>query len=133
MARDSNGDLIEATTKFQPCLVPPIVAKAMAFKEALSWMDDRGWHDTVLESDCLVMVQAIRSKVSMRSYLGLVIEDCRCTLQRLNNISLFFVKRSANMVAHQLARESYYLSGRSFDRSDVPSSILHCISLDLSS
>ncbi|XP_074358745.1 uncharacterized protein LOC141698038 [Apium graveolens] len=125
VARDSKGDLIEATTKFQPGLVAPIVAEAMAFKEALSWMDDRGWHDAAGESDCLAMVQAIRSTTPMRSYFGSIIEDCRCILQSLNNISLSFVKRPANMVAHQLARESYYLSGRKFDRSNVPSSILH--------
>lgn len=48
VARDLNGELIEATTKFQQGMVSPIVAEAMAFKEALSWMDDRGWHDVVL-------------------------------------------------------------------------------------
>ncbi|KAL8092159.1 hypothetical protein AgCh_034453, partial [Apium graveolens] len=43
--------------KVKPSLVAPIVAKAMAFKEALSWMDDRGWNDVAVESDCLAMVK----------------------------------------------------------------------------
>ena len=84
-----------------------------------------------MESDCLSMVQAIRSQVPMRSYLGQIIEDCREMLRRLNKITLFFVKRSANMVAHQVARESYYLSGRSLNRESVPDSIKNVIALDL--
>uniref|UniRef100_A0A162A085 RNase H type-1 domain-containing protein n=1 Tax=Daucus carota subsp. sativus TaxID=79200 RepID=A0A162A085_DAUCS len=103
----------------------------MAFKEALSWMDGRGWHDSTVESDCLTVVQAVRSNVPMRSYFGRIIEECRRILQRLNKIDLFFVKRSANMVAHQLARESYFLSGRTFDRTNIPSSIQNCIVSDL--
>lgn len=104
VARDSDGELIEAIAKVHPTLVPPVVAEAMAFKEALSWVDARGWHDAVVESDCLSMVQAIRSHVPMRSYFGLIIEDCRELLRRLNKIGLFFVKRFANMVAHQVAK-----------------------------
>lgn len=131
VARDSNGTLIEAIAKVHPALVSPVVAEAMAFKEALSWADAQGWHDAVMESDCLSMVQAIRSQVPMRSYLGQIIEDCREMLRRLNKITLFFVKRSANMVAHQVARESYYLSGRSLNRESVPDSIKNVIALDL--
>ncbi|KAL8102974.1 hypothetical protein AgCh_027490 [Apium graveolens] len=132
VARDLKGELVEATTKFQMGMTSPVIAEAMAFKEALSWMDDRGWHDAVVEIDCLNVVQTVRSRVSMRSYFGLIIEDCRRTLEQLNNIKLSFVKRSANMVAHQLARISYYLSGRSFDRRSVPISIQNCFSTDLS-
>ena len=46
-------------------------------------------------------------------------------------MKLFYVKRSANMVAHQVARESYYLSDRIIDRNSVPKSIQDCIMLDL--
>lgn len=77
------------------------------------------------------MVQAVRSKGPMRSYFGLIIEECRRLLQWLNKITLFFVKQYANMVDHQVARESYFLSGRIIDRSSVPISIQNCIALDL--
>ncbi|XP_063943206.1 uncharacterized protein LOC135150605 [Daucus carota subsp. sativus] len=111
VARNSDGELIEARAVVHPHLVAPVVAEAMAFKEALSWMDARGWHESIIKSDCLPMVQAVRSKVPMRSYFGLIIEECWRLLQRLSKITLFFVKQSANMVAHQVVRESYFLSG----------------------
>lgn len=109
----------------------PVLEEAMAVKEALSWIDAMQWGKVVLVSDCLVIVQAIRSQTPMRSQFGSVIEDCRKYLRRLNKVSLFHVKRSANMVAHELARESYNYPGRSFDRNSIPSSIKHCIQLDL--
>ncbi|XP_074347588.1 uncharacterized protein LOC141686452 [Apium graveolens] len=131
VARDSEGQLREAKAIFQRGLHSPVEAEAMAFKEALSWMDRRGWHDFIVESDCLTVVQAVRSSVPMRSYIGRIIEECMRVLQRLNKIDLFFVKRSANMVAHQLDRESYFLSDRTFDRSNIPCSIQNCIESDL--
>lgn len=36
------------------------------------------------------------------------------------NIALFFIKRSANMAAHLLARESYSFPDRVIDRGSVP-------------
>ena len=109
VARDSDGQLIEAKAIFQPNVFSPLLAETMAFKEALSWMETRGWTEATVESDCLVMVQAVRSTTSFRSYFGLLIEDCRNSLLSLNNVKLFYVKRSANMVAHQVARESYFV------------------------
>lgn len=70
----------------------------------------------VIESDCLVMVQAIRSKVHMVSPFGLLVEDCRRLMKELNTTTLFYIKRSANMVAHELARASYSFPDRVFDR-----------------
>ena len=67
----------------------------------------------------------------MRSCYGVTIFVCRNILRRLNNVELLFVKRSANMVAHQLARKSYLLSGRRMNRWSVPISIKAYIEKDL--
>lgn len=129
---DSDGILIEATRKFQTQVVAPVLDEAMAIKEALSWIDRAYWTHMILETDFLVVVQAIRIKTPMRSNFGLVIKDCRSLMQRLHTVSLFFVKQSANMVAHALARGSYDLSGHIFDRSSVYIEIQNCIDMDLS-
>ncbi|XP_074347097.1 uncharacterized protein LOC141685920 [Apium graveolens] len=42
VARNSAGELCEAKAVFQRGLYSPVEAEAMAFKEALSWMDRRG-------------------------------------------------------------------------------------------
>ncbi|KAL8115673.1 hypothetical protein AgCh_022245 [Apium graveolens] len=70
VARDCKGDLIEAKLIFCPNILTYMMAEAMAFKEALSWMELREWHEATVESDCLGVVQVIRSQVAMRSYFG---------------------------------------------------------------
>lgn len=132
IARDSEVLLIEAKALCYPHLVAPMLTEAMAIKEALRWIDRSHWSHVTVESDCLVVIQAIRDNIPMRSPFGLVVEDCCKLLKRLHKVSLFFVKRSANMVAHYLARESYVCSGRIFNRSFVPIEIQNCIAMDLS-
>ncbi|XP_074323246.1 uncharacterized protein LOC141660181 [Apium graveolens] len=132
ITRDSKGMLLQAKTGIFAGVVTPVLAEAMAVKEALSWIDRMKWMDVTLVSDCLVVVQAIRSITPMRSQFGNVIEECREYLRRLNKIGLYHVKRSPNRAAHQLARESYNYSGRSFNRDSIPLSVKRCIELDLS-
>ncbi|KAL8100447.1 hypothetical protein AgCh_032636 [Apium graveolens] len=131
IARDSNGVLIQAKSIVHKSSVSPVLAEAMAIKEALSWIDEMHWKECTVVSDCLVVVQAIRSKTPMRSQFGSVIEECRSQLRRLNKVSLYHVKRSANMVAHQLARESHSYPDRSFNRDTIPVSVNSCIEMDL--
>lgn len=61
-----------------------------------------------IESECLQVVQFIRSSKTSPSYLGRVVKECRKLLVSLKdqNILFRFVKRSANNVAHYLARYS---------------------------
>lgn len=73
-------------------LVAPVLAEAMAVKEALSWIDSMRWPSVILEADCLVVVQAIRSRTPMRSRFGVLISQCRDYMHSLNNVELLFVK-----------------------------------------
>lgn len=96
------------------------MVEAIAIKEALSWVKQENWQQVVVESDCLMAVQAIRSKVSMISPFGRVIEECRQLLHVLNTSSVLFIKRYSNMAAHELARVSYSLPDQTFDRGSIP-------------
>lgn len=106
--------------------VSPGVAEAIGVREALSWIKKKGWKKVVLEMDCLVVVQSIRSEVLMLSYYGRIISECKHLLLGLNFVSLVFVRRSANRVAHLLARASYYMSDHIVRVESVPSDIQKC-------
>ncbi|KAL8147598.1 hypothetical protein AgCh_005064 [Apium graveolens] len=108
----------------------PSMAQAVAIKEALSWIKEMKWDKTVVESDCLVAIQSIRSSVQMRSRFGRVIDDCRRIIKGLNNMELYFIKRSANRSAHELARLSHMYPDRIFDGSSIPFIVKDCIVLD---
>ena len=66
-----------------------------------------GWTMVTIESDCLVVVQMIRSSAPMRSRIGQVVQECREIIKEANNLKLYFIKRSANMPAHKLAHVSH--------------------------
>lgn len=47
-----------------------------------------------VEADCFSVVQAIRSTVLMFSPFGLVIKECKEIMKELNDVSLFFIRRT---------------------------------------
>lgn len=70
--------------------------------------------DVIIETDCFVAVQAIRSAAQLLSYFGRLIQQCKMLLEELKNkgVILRFVKRSANNLAHTLASCSYFIAER---------------------
>ncbi|XP_074322837.1 uncharacterized protein LOC141659811 [Apium graveolens] len=94
--RNSEGVMVYARTCRYWGRVAPEFDETMAVKEALSWSKTEGMK-VIIESNCLTVVQAIRSKVPMISSLGLLVEECRQLLGMQNNVELFFIKRSANI------------------------------------
>ncbi|KAM6541763.1 hypothetical protein CsatB_006210 [Cannabis sativa] len=121
LARNHTGQLLEAFAESKFGVVLPEIAEIMGMKEALSWIKRKGWEDVIVETDSLIVVQALNSSIHMTSYFGLLVEDCRLILSTLKNVLISFVYRSANKAAHCLARESCSLSGCLFDELNAPS------------
>ncbi|KAL8105024.1 hypothetical protein AgCh_028986 [Apium graveolens] len=88
IARDHHGHLPSAKTKLISETLNPTLAEASSVKEALSWAKEMRWDTVVVESDCLVVVQLIRSSVPLRSRLGLIIEDCRELTRHFNSFRI---------------------------------------------
>lgn len=65
-------------------------------KEALSWVKRKKWGAVSIKTYSLTVVHSIRSKAVMLSYFGDLINDYRILLEELPNVSLFFVRWSAN-------------------------------------
>ncbi|KAL8116144.1 hypothetical protein AgCh_022590 [Apium graveolens] len=131
IVRNHDGHLILAKTRCFNEVMNPLLAEAIAVREALSWTKEMLWNNNIIESDCLIVVQMIRSATSMRSRLGKVIEECRVLIQELNNVTLYFIRRSANMSAHELAHVSHMYPDRIFDWRSVPVNVKNCILHDL--
>lgn len=93
----------------------------------MSWIKEKNWPNVALESDCAVVVQAIRSDVPMTFSFGLVVKDCRCLLAQMKHVSLIFINRSANEVAQSFARLSCSYPERQFSGGDVPANIMLCL------
>lgn len=79
VARNHIGQLIEARIWFREGSVAPELAKIMGIREAVIWIKQRRWWNATLGTDCLVAINAIRSRIIMFSPFGLVDDECqRC-------------------------------------------------------
>uniref|UniRef100_A0A803PGU3 RNase H type-1 domain-containing protein n=1 Tax=Cannabis sativa TaxID=3483 RepID=A0A803PGU3_CANSA len=122
--RDHNGFLIEGHTKLHQGNIAPSVAEALSFREALSWIKDHQSYPVWVEIDCLLVIQALRSSTSLTSYFGCVIQECKAMLANLSNVYFYFVKRSANRVAHEFARASLFYPDCTFSMGNIPTELL---------
>lgn len=93
--RDHSGQLVKAFSKCCLGQVSPEFAESIDIREALSWLKRNGTANVTLETDCLQVVQLIRSSFSSLSYLGKIIEECRNLLGlESQNTVLRFVRRT---------------------------------------
>ncbi|KAM6549739.1 hypothetical protein CsatB_021415 [Cannabis sativa] len=119
--------MVEAFSKSKIGKVSPEVAEVIGVKEALSWIKQKDLSDVEIETDSLVVVQAINGSVQMPSQFGLLIQDCQSLISELNNVFVFFVKRSANRAAHCIARRSCFMSDCIYDELSAPSDLLSIV------
>uniref|UniRef100_A0A803Q660 Reverse transcriptase n=1 Tax=Cannabis sativa TaxID=3483 RepID=A0A803Q660_CANSA len=119
VACDSEGNVIDFVAKYFHGSFPAEVVEALGIKEALSWIKDKGWSTIEVETDSLLTIQAVFSQQQMTSVFGLITHDCKSCLSSLPNVSLRFVKRSANKVAHFMAKRSCFYSDRSIHDVDI--------------
>lgn len=110
--RDAAGNFVAGYGGKLPGALDSRVAKTLAFREALSWLKKMGKHQVYVELDNLNVVEAVRSKTIDDSYFGATITDCLEILKDLRSLCVYFVRRSANMAAHALARVASSMSGQ---------------------
>ncbi|XP_062085344.1 uncharacterized protein LOC133791431 [Humulus lupulus] len=124
VARNDQGHTLEAITCCRNGVVSPELVEAMGMREALSWIKKKSWDKVIIETDCLTVVQALRSAISMDSYFGSLIKECKGLWNDDKNIRIFFVKRSVNSVAHALARASCHVADCTIRGGDFSPAIL---------
>ena len=131
--RNHKGELLEARSSCKEGSTTPECAKAMGIREALSWIKGRQMHRVVVETDCLVVAQAIRGSAPMSSYFGVIVQECRNLLMEVKDkgVVLKFVKRSVNSLAHAFVSCSYSVADRIWKANDVSLEIVHILEYDL--
>ncbi|KAL6564457.1 hypothetical protein OROMI_015907 [Orobanche minor] len=110
------------------CSLDPAIIEALSIREALSWIKENGWFNVSIGTDSLIFTQSMAQASEDLSPYFAIVRDCIGLLNELANCSITFVRRSANMVAHYLARSVSTLCNRGV-WFDVPPSFL-CSSLE---
>ncbi|KAK6164619.1 hypothetical protein DH2020_001483 [Rehmannia glutinosa] len=102
--RDDQGDFVVARTMWFPGLFTVREAEAMGVREALSWIHGLGIRHVEVETDAKYVIDDLSSPVSGRSEYDCILQECQSLLLGEPEVSVGFVRRSANMVAHELAK-----------------------------
>lgn len=76
----------------------------MTIYEGLKWLDSVPYQAVELESDTMLVVQAIKSDQDNLFQVGFIINACREAFSRRRGLSLSFTKRQENRATHLMAR-----------------------------
>ncbi|XP_019189270.1 PREDICTED: uncharacterized protein LOC109183669 [Ipomoea nil] len=105
---DVDGGYISAFNAPLPTCFSPLMAEALACKEVLSWLKDRGEQNIELYTDCLTLQHYLTTPTAaFRSYVGYAIDGCRQIATLFQYCSFNFIPRSDNYLAHALATTAY--------------------------
>ncbi|XP_074346363.1 uncharacterized protein LOC141685142 [Apium graveolens] len=102
--RDHEGRFNRARTRKDAGGVSVVEAEARGVLEAIRWAISLGLYGVDIESDSKNSVHAINKIVENYLKVGVVFPECRRLLEDRRDISISFVKKQANKVAHILAR-----------------------------
>ena len=119
--RDYGGGFVAAKCQSFSGLFRPREAEALAVREALSWIKNLHLSTVIVETDCLNVYSALVSQdYSPNGFgLGLIIADCQALAKLVGEVRFSFVRRFANVTAHNMARVGGSMSGPGEWR-DVP-------------
>lgn len=131
--RNSEGTMIAARCGSILGPADSVLAEAVSFREALSWLKRLGASQVIVESDSSMLIQAIQASSSSPNYVGLVVNECKDLVASIVDCRIYFVRRSANSVAHLLARASNSMSDVQEWGSIPPPFICNALSFDLQS
>ncbi|XP_019171081.1 PREDICTED: uncharacterized protein LOC109166643 [Ipomoea nil] len=108
---DTDGGYVSAYTAPLRNCSSPLMAEALACKEALSWLKDRGEQNVEIYTDCLTLHHYLTTPtVGLRTYLGYAIDSCRRIASLFQSCSFCFSPRLDNYLAHALATTAYQQS-----------------------
>lgn len=110
VVRDEGGQFVRARSQVIQGSLQPREVEAVGLREALLWVEKWRRRKCVFECDAKEVVDAVNGEGGL-SYFHMIIDDCREILKHFDEVLVAFVPRSANTVAHLLAKATYSMSG----------------------
>ncbi|XP_019158182.1 PREDICTED: uncharacterized protein LOC109154899 [Ipomoea nil] len=116
---EEGGYVSAFSAPLSDCL-SPLMAEAIACKEGLSWLWNRGERSVRLLTDCLTLQQYLTNQVvTVRTYVGYAIDACRARIISFDYCTVDFIPRSESYLAHSLAASAFNSSTIMYS-DDVP-------------
>ncbi|KAL8475941.1 hypothetical protein ACS0TY_028554 [Phlomoides rotata] len=103
---DAAGRFIQCRSTVNPGIFEPVKAEAMGVLETLSWVKHLGYNNVVIEMDVKIVHNALLDSEKRNNVFGDVINACKKILRESPTYKLSWIRRDANIVAHQIARNA---------------------------
>ncbi|KAL2903057.1 3-methyl-2-oxobutanoate hydroxymethyltransferase [Bienertia sinuspersici] len=130
--RDAEGDVMMAMCQTIEGSHEVEVKEAMAAKQALIIAIEGGLFRVLLETDNLKLSQHIKKKRVDRNNFGTIVKDILGLSERCESFKVSHVKRSGNMVAHQLAKVSKKYGEMRVWVEEAPEEVQDLVTVDFS-
>ncbi|XP_065631673.1 uncharacterized protein LOC136068448 [Quercus suber] len=118
--RNSSGEVMAGMSVKGPYVNSSEEAEVLACRRAVEFSKEIGFSRVIIEGDCLNVMRALSVSTENSSLLGHIYEDIKFTLKGMQVLSINWVKRSGNMVAHTLAKHARNLITDLFWIEDTP-------------
>lgn len=109
MIRKDTCDFVGDRAERISANLPPREAETAALKEVLSWTKEPGMRKCIFETDAKMLADACRG-VSGRLFFHTIVSNCVEFFKHFDEVLVEYVLRSANSVAHTLARATHSMS-----------------------
>ncbi|XP_074304304.1 uncharacterized protein LOC141639022 [Silene latifolia] len=132
VCRDERGRVQWGMSEVRDQVLDPHVAEALAVYEGLQEARRRGIQHIVVESDCLMVVEALRKRTKGRSDFSLIVDDVLALCSFFTSVCWSFTSRLNNSVAHILAHCQPRVVGRVCWSDVLPEKANDAVLFDLS-
>lgn len=102
--RNEDGHVLAATTWKHHCMQDQTLVEVAGVRLGMNFAINLLFLNLVVESNSLIVIQALKGKKVLASFLGSLVSDCNHMKAQISNISFSHIGRSRNMVAHLLAK-----------------------------
>jgi ribonuclease HI len=104
VARDHEGEVVATLCAQIRYITDPTSAEALAAWKGVELINRMEWNRAILEGDAQEVVKAFNYDGMWMGSYGAVIQEAKEALNNLQEWQVQFVKRTANSVAHRLAK-----------------------------
>jgi len=108
--RNSTRAVIAALLAKGPPVANSEEAEVLACRRALEFAVEAGFQEVVVEADSVTIIRGLTATKLEKSMLGNIYEDTYYLALKFYRLSASCVRRSANGVAHSLARFAKFVS-----------------------
>ena len=120
MVHDCQGNAIASLSEQAPLPFSPVIVEAMATARALTFAQELGINEFMMEGDSEAVINTVRSTEDSLTTYGHLFESAKSTLVTSKCIAFTHIRRSGNRVAHNLVKHARHFRGLSVWVEDIP-------------